>query len=125
MDAVLPDGQPYGQADEEAAAEKRTVAKLLKECKSNANVNSVASIGNLRPILLLMAQVHGGQGLSLVTPAAMWLDLEAFYTAAASVGIGFFEWGLAFKECKEGLKGDPVGGSLLNKRSDKSPPPPR
>ena len=98
MDAVLPDGQPYGEADEEAAAEKRTVAKLLKECKSNANVNSVASIGNLRPILLLMAQVHGGQGLSLVT---------------------------AFKECKEGLKGDPVGGSLLNKRSDKSPPPPR
>ena len=88
MGAILPDGEPYGQEDKRAADEKRAIAKLLKECKSAANVNSVTTFGKLMPILLLMAQVQGSQGLSLAAPVAALWDLETFYTATALLGIG-------------------------------------
>ena len=88
MGAVLPDGEPFGQADKQQADERRTVAKLLEECKSQANSNTVAGFRNVTPILLLMAQVQRIQGLSLAAPLVAIWDLEAFYTAAAMVGIG-------------------------------------
>ena len=88
MGALLPDGQPYGQPDKERADEKRAVAKLLKECKSHANAESVAGIGNLMPILLLMAQVRGSQGLSWAAPMVAWWDAEGFYSLVATAGIG-------------------------------------
>ena len=96
MGAVLPNGQPYGQEDKQAADDKRAIAKLLKECKSDARASSVMKLGNLMPILLLMAQVQGGQGLSLAAPVVALWDLEAFDTAAVLVGVSLVTLGVFF-----------------------------
>ncbi|CAE7944736.1 unnamed protein product, partial [Symbiodinium sp. KB8] len=58
-------GDPYGQPDKEAADEKRALSQALKNFTSaGAKVSNIKAV---LPMLLMLTQVDGAQGLSLVT----------------------------------------------------------
>ncbi|CAE7286442.1 unnamed protein product [Symbiodinium sp. CCMP2592] len=54
MGAVLLDGSPYGAQDKELADQKREMARVMKELKSDGH--RVSQIKALMPILLIMSQ---------------------------------------------------------------------
>ncbi|CAE7306808.1 unnamed protein product [Symbiodinium necroappetens] len=88
MGAVEPDGQPYGQADKEAADHKRMVSQALKECRESSGSVSAVQVNRWLPVLLLMAQAGQGQGLSLAAPIAALAEPEFAYSVVAAAGIG-------------------------------------
>ena len=65
MGAVAPGGDPYGQADKEAADEKRALSQALKNFTGAGA--KVSNIKTMLPMLLMLTQVNGVQGLGLVT----------------------------------------------------------
>ena len=88
MGAVEPDGQPYGQADKEAADHKRMVSQALKECRESSGSVSAVQVNRWLPVLLLMAQAGQGQGLSLAAPIAALAEPLFAYSVVAAAGIG-------------------------------------
>ena len=63
MNALGVGGEPYGQEEKEAADQKRTLSQAIKDFKSTGA--RVHNIKTLVPLLIMLAQVNGVQGLGL------------------------------------------------------------
>ncbi|CAE7451931.1 GIP, partial [Symbiodinium sp. CCMP2456] len=88
MGCVESDGTPYGLEEFEAATQKRMMAQMLKDMKSSgAKVNNVKA---LLPLVLLLSQVNGVQGLGLAAVVPVVGDTDFIVTMAVAIGFGTF-----------------------------------
>ncbi|CAE7388143.1 AGD9 [Symbiodinium sp. CCMP2592] len=86
MGALEPGGDPYGKADKESGDEKRALSQAIKEFKSAGA--AVRNIKTVLPVLLMLTQVSGVQGLGLAMWTAGWNDeLATELVATAAVGL--------------------------------------
>ncbi|CAE7041145.1 unnamed protein product [Symbiodinium sp. CCMP2592] len=99
MNAVEPSGEPYGKSDKEAADEKRAFSKALKAFSdSGARVSNVKA---LIPLVLMLSQVPGAQGLGLA--GASFTDDELaqlMVTLVIGAVVVFVFWGIPFAAYK-------------------------
>ena len=90
MGAVTPQLEAYGQDDRAGAVQKKALSKAIKDFgKSNANVGQVKA---LLPLLVLLTQVGGVQGLSLAAPTVGEIDLDLLAEFFVTAVIGLMVW---------------------------------
>ena len=91
MGAVTPHNEPYGKEDREAAVEKRTVAKALKDLSKSSGAK-VAHIKAILPMLVLLTQVGETQGLGLAAPAFFMTGDEFVAQCLATLVVAAAVW---------------------------------
>ena len=91
MGAVTPHNEPYGKEDREAAVEKRTVAKALKDLSKSSGAK-VAHIKAILPMLVLLTQVGETQGLGLAAPVYLFASDEWVAQCLATLVVAAAIW---------------------------------